>query len=305
MKKVFIIGVTRSGSKLHQKTLNKNSKINISSEIGFLNPWWLGPDFKRVVENKIGDLKNNSNVDMLIDMMYDNLLERTFWKIENGIYSINKEKLRKRIINSNRDLKSIIAILLEEHAKAKNKKIAGAKYPVNIINAQNLYDLFPSAKYIHLIRDPRAVYLSANWNQIQNLLKKSRYAYLIKPFIKILSLMYLKNQYQHSVNFYKKNKNKDNYYLSRFEDVVRNPEKFLKKLYSFLEIEYPKQISLPPLPYREYNKDSGYCSNGKYGFDKKELTKWKKYMSPFSEKYINFFFKKEMNEFGYYEYSMD
>ena len=86
----------------------------------------------------------------------------------------------------------------------------------------------------------------------------------------------------------------DNYYISRFEDIVSQPEKSIKDLCNFLRIDFNENMVYPPMV------DSSYRKNGKNkGLDKNTLSRWKNYISPKSEAAIKLLLKNEMKEMGY------
>jgi len=112
--------------------------------------------------------------------------------------------------------------------------------------------------------------------------------------IGIKRLFYLWRQYKQAVRIHKRYRNMDNYYLSRFEDIVLQPEKYLKQLCDFLKIDFKENMLYPSIVDSSYEK-----SRKKIGFDKKTLSRWKNHISPKSEALIKLLLKNEMKEMGY------
>jgi hypothetical protein len=50
--------------------------------------------------------------------------------------------------------------LLDDHARREGKPRWAEKTPGNIIHAQRMFDLWPNAKLIHIVRDPRDIFAS-------------------------------------------------------------------------------------------------------------------------------------------------
>ncbi len=294
MDYVFIIGTARTGSKIYMNLLNEYSEINIVGELGFLDkfPNKIRNNVKSTIKSKIGNIEDESDIDKLIELFYSGDLDSTFWNSENGIHSINKEDLKNRILESDKSYKKIFSIIIEEHTKSKNKEIPGAKFPVRIHCVPTLMDWFPEAKYIHLVRDPRAIYPSSVLHQMEYLSKNN--IPTAKPLQKIFTLFNLVNSYNKSYEIYDKYNSLDNYLLLRFEDVVSSPEKYLEKMCSFLNIEFKDEMLYPPRTDSSYDRE-----NSKNGFDKKALTRWKNNISPMMETLIKKLLKKEMEDFGY------
>jgi len=282
---VFILGIARTGSKIYQNILNTESEINIMMELHFLAPRLIRKDFRFTVEKKIRDLKVDSNIPKLIDLMYSNTLEGTFFKIPNEsfdpkkrIVGLDKEKLKERILESDISYKSIFKILLEEHSWLNEKKIGGGKFPVDISYLPTLLEWFPDSKIIHIIRDPRAVYSSMTLGEIKKISSCNRFK---KYIISIKRFFYLWYQYKQAVKIHKKYRDFDNYYLSRFEDIVTQPENYIKQLCDFLDIDFKKGMLYPPVVNSSYEK-----SNKNLGLDTKTISRWKDYLSPNVERAI-------------------
>ena len=299
MEFVFIIGVSRTGSKIYMNVLNQNSDINLLTELNFFAPRWVRKDFRYYVKKYLGDINSKTDVLKLIDLMYSGIINGTFWTIEswdisgvqNSIIGINKEKLTKEILNSNMTYKEIFSILIKEHTIARNKKRGGAKFPVDISYLSTLMEWFPDSQFVHIIRDPRAIYSSMILKDLKNApnLSKSK-----KNIIRITRLFYLWLQYKQAIKMHKKYKDMNNYYLSRFEDIVLQPETYLKQLCDFLKIDYKKEMLLPSVVDSSYKE-----SQKKMGFDKITLSRWKNYISPKNEAIIKLLLKKEMKVMGY------
>lgn len=299
MEFVFIIGVARTGSKIYKNILNEFSKINIMNEMLFLAPRWVRKDFRYYTKKYIGDIKTKSDVTNLIDLMYSGTFHGTFWTtelwsvpdVQNSIIGLDKEKLKIEILNSNLSYKNIFKILIEQHSSARDKKRGGAKFPVDISYVPKLMEWFPNSKFVHIIRDPRAIYSS----MVQRDIKKLTHPNKIREcLIRIKRLFYLCQQYKQAIKIHKKYNKMDNYYISKFEDIVSKPEKYIKELCNFLKIDFNPDMLYPPIV------DSSYGKFPKYkGFDKKTLSRWKNHISSKSEKLIKLLLRNEMKEMEY------
>lgn len=284
---IFILGLSRTGSKIYLKTLNNFTNINITPELNFLTFSWTRKDFTSMVLKNIGNLKKDSNIPKLIDLMYSGKIEGTFWKtIKNR--NINKKNLEERIFKSDRSFRSILKILIEEHAISNNKKIPGAKFPVHFTYISKLLKCYPNCKIIFLIRDPRAIYSSLAFGFI----KKGRFNYGGK-IKKLLILIYTITHFIWAVKIHNKYKNLENYQLFRFEDVVSEPEKYIPKLCDFLKIDFKTEMLAPSVV------DSSFHKKKKKGFDKDTLYRWKKHISPITANFIKLLTNKQMNDIGY------
>ena len=155
MEAVFIVGCSRTGSKIYMNFL-RHTPIDMTPELHFINPKWLHHDFIRDTVKRVGSLQNDQNVDILVDLMYSNHFYGSFWKH----IDIDRKNLKKRILLSDRSFKDLFKAILEEHAVSKNKDIYGAKFPVHVSKVSRLIEWFPNCRIIHLMRDPRAIFAS-------------------------------------------------------------------------------------------------------------------------------------------------
>lgn len=299
MEFVFIIGIARTGSKIYKNILNEHSEINILNELHFLAPRWIRKDFRYYFKRYFGNINSKNDVSKLIDIMYSGKLNGSFWTtkswnvkgVQNSIIGVDKNTLKRELLNSNYSYKEIFKILVEQHTIARNKNRGGAKFPVDISFVPTLMGWFPESKVIHIIRDPRAIYTSMvhmDKRSFVNKYKLKNYIINIKRFI------YLIWQYKLAVKIHKRYSGNNNYYLSRFEDIVTEPEKYLKKLCEFLKINFQEDMLNPNVV------DSSYKNiEKKTGFDKKALNRWKDHISPKGEFLIKLLLKSEIKEMGY------
>lgn len=299
MEFVFFFGVARTGSKIYANILNVNSEINVLNELHFLSPRWIRKDFRYYVKKYIGTIKNKTDVLKLIDLMYSGTFNGTFWTterwhasgVQNSIIGIEKNKLINAILDSNMSYKDIFTILLEQHTIARNKQRGGAKFPVDISYVPKLMEWFPDSQFVNLVRDPRAIYSSMVLEDKRRISNPNKIKLF---FIGIKRFFYLCRQYKYAIKIHKRYRNMRNYYISRFEDIVSQPEKYIKQLCNFLKIDFKENMLYPSVVDSSYGK-----SVKKKGFDKDTLSRWKNHISPKSETLIKLLLKSEMKEIGY------
>lgn len=287
---VFILGPSRTGSKIYMNILNQFSVINITPEINYINSVWRNfffrKDFVNTVKNKVGDLNKDSNIPKLIDLMFSNVLEGSFWNLIKK-RNINRLSLEKRILKSDRSFNNILKIVLEEHAKSNDKKIPGAKFPLHFSHISKILNWYPNCKIVFLIRDPRAIYASFLKIFSNKLNSKN------KRIKKILTFWITIIRFKKAANIYLKYSHLENLQLYKFEDIIIEPEKNIKKLCNFLEIEFKPEMLFPPV------FGSSYKIKKKIGFDKGAINRWKKYVSNNENKLIKIFTYKQMKELKY------
>lgn len=84
-----------------------------------------------------------------------------------------------------------------------------------------------------------------------------------------------------------------NYHLLKFEDLVNEPEKNIRQLCDFLDIEFQPEMLHPRMAASSYRSDAAV------GFDKRTLVRWKGYLKPWMNLWFLVLGKKFLRDFGY------
>jgi len=301
MQSVFFIGIARSGSKIYKYILNEYSDVNVMKELHYFAPFWVRRDFRRNAEKSIGSGNKANKVDRLIELMYSDMLNGSFWALKkegesiHGIEDIDREELKIALLRSDNSYESIFKIILELHTKSEGKKICGAKYPMDISYTHKLTKWFPESKIIHIIRDPRAIFTSMYKADLRKIKSKSS---IIKFIISLRRLFYCIAQYKISHKVFLQYQDYSNYYLSKYEDIVSG-EHYVIKMCEFLEIPYREEMLRLPVMKSSYR--AGKRDGGKYGLDKQGINRWRDHIPKTAEAIINLLLQNEMKSFGYHK----
>lgn len=211
----FIIGCQRSGTTLLRLILNAHSNIAIPEEGTF----WM-PLLRRY---KNDPYKNIPNKDL------KNILNYIVKNNQFKLWCIDPSPLIEKILNlRNCSLKNLMEMFYVYYASTQNKGIWGDKTPSFFRMIPVLHKLFPEARFIHIVRDGRDLYLS--WKKMHSLMK----------FISLSAI-----EWKYKVNEIRKNLSKIPFEKSmelKYEDLVREPQNVLKKICDFLRIDYEDKI---------------------------------------------------------------
>lgn len=205
---IYIVGTERSGSNLLRLILNSHSNITIP------HPPHLMRDFHNL-EVLYGDLNKEAS--------FNNLLNDCVRFVNAHFapwpYSVKKEDLQKFI--EVKSLYGIYVALYEQFLRSKNKKRWGCKSTFMWQEIDKIVQTHSAPKFIHLVRDPRDVAVSAK----RSIFSKSH------PF----NLAILWNHEQIEIEKHKtKALNEHNYLLVRYEDLTLNPKQTVEKIMKFL-----------------------------------------------------------------------
>jgi hypothetical protein len=164
-KFIFIVGVHRSGTTLMRRILNRSDQIAISNENHFLGHV-IPSAGTRYKFREFGDLSNDDNVHKLVDYIYSSEF-RTSSKYRVISFHwrwitkwIDREDFLQRILDSDRSERALFTIMMQVFADHLDKPIMGEKTPIHFRYVPTLIEWFPEGKIIHMLRDPRAIFVS-------------------------------------------------------------------------------------------------------------------------------------------------
>jgi len=165
--------------------------------------------------------------------------------------------------------------------KKQNKNIA-VKYwmektPTNEFYVRNIIDKYPRAKFIHVLRDPRAIIASIlKIRKERDIGSKIRFVKKLKDlFYFFYHLIKIGQSYNMGKKSLKK-LGKKNYLFLKYEDLVEFPEKELKRTCKFLGIKYSKVLLKPTTAGRDMISNSAWKDGRVKGkIDKKSKDRWK------------------------------
>jgi Sulfotransferase family len=294
---IFIVGLSRTGSTLTRNILNCSEDVGISDETHFFGSIRrLGVQTRQGFWQqlaKVGDISTDGGAEKVVDYIY-NIRKKSFWA--RIAKSVDREEFLRRVLESDRNDRSLFDLAMAFYANGK--PIRGEKTPAHIYFVPTLLKWFPNAKIIHTFRDPRAVYISQRRKSEKRTdlpLYHSKFRQLglvsdlyssfnvITAWLRVIQLHY---QYQQLYP--------NNYYLSKYEDLIRDPRSSLQKLCDFLEIKFTGGMLQPTNP-----NSSFIPRNQMQGFDAQAIDRWRKHLDPVIHKWFALWCKKHLFEFGY------
>ena len=215
---VFVVGAARSGTTLLQMILDANPSVIFPLES------------KLIVHLKQKYSKVVNWTDKLIDeFIIDLYKERTSFAI---FWNINANELRGNIrsfpINklSFGILCKIIYLSYSSPFTKEKITLIGDKNPAYSVFIKELLEIFPDAKFIHVVRDYR-----------DNVVSNRRT--LRTKEINVLAQRW--KIYNKLIELAKQDKSK-NFYTLRYEDLVNDPEYYVSEICKFLDLKFSAEM---------------------------------------------------------------
>lgn len=255
---IFICGEGRSGTKLLRDCLAKHSSLHTFRCESY---FFVNSTFQKM--RFIDEIKDT---DLLIKAVLAALLSKNKPSAERIIKSRNFEPEYdeylleiKKLITEGMEINKFT--FLDICANYLTHKVSKARWiektPYHIYYIEKIKSFYPDAKFIVNYRDPRAVV--ASW------LKKDSNKTL-------LGVTDTWNKVANEIQSIK-DKGLTNVYFMKYEALISDPEKILKEICSFLDIDYnPSLLDVSVV-------NSFYQEQGTVGFSKEAVNRWKSILS--------------------------
>lgn len=297
---IFIVGLSRSGTTLMRNILNQSDWIAISRENHFLGHL-VGAEGMRQKFRKFGDLSNDENVHKLVDHLYSGGSERSSWFRRASSHwrwitrRVDRPDFTQKLLETDRSERAFFILLMQLFAEKKGKPIMGEKTPAHFRYVETLLNWFPEAKIIHMMRDPRGIFVS-EWRRRQKEAQSFPYRQLKQiPFLlKLVILLQTTITWREGARRCQENQRKHslNYYTQRFEDLVSEPERHVKEMCAFIGVPFqPNMLEQTVVSLGFQEKQTG--------FDAGAADRWKKHITPGIDAWFRFWLGDDMKKLGY------
>lgn len=224
----FIVGCGRSGTTLLQSMLLSHPRITIPPETKFYS--------------MIRD--THRGVNLSTDRGFRTATKITWTTLNSRGIGFDRERFEALAAEADRTWPGIFTAVLAAYADTRGADRVGEKSPVHTHYAHEIMEDFPEAKFVHVLRDPRAVVLSR--------MKAGFGTRLIGPNIV---------RWRRAVEMHDRIADRlgpERYHVLRYEDFVRDRETSLRTLCGFLGIEF-----VPEMLEHQDRDDRGWSDRSK------------------------------------------
>jgi len=212
----FVVGRARSGTTLLRCLLDAHPEINIPLECAFIIHLY----------SKYG--KTTSWDEQKILSFYHDLNQYPkfhFW-------TVDKEKLKKDLlqcvgINSYSQICKVVYMNFKSFFPKTEIKLLGDKNPSYSFHTKKLLQLFPEARFIHITRDYRDNIISIINAKFET---------------KIFSSLAYRWKFSNQQVLKQKKRTPDKFFTLRYEDLVAQPEFYMREICDFLGIGFNPEM---------------------------------------------------------------
>lgn len=294
-KATFIGGHRRSGTTLLLNLLEGHPQLSVfPADSGFFYAYY------PVYESP--EYSNEDRINRIIEFSYGNLREETE-KVdsENHCYFPFEAlyfAFREKAVSGNFTPKEMLLAMMSAYQQTYHKDIAThirwvEKTTSSEIFANYIFEWFPRAKFIHLVRDPRDNYASmkSGW--------ETKYQSRADDLRRLVQSMLDRGKLGMEMARYNLARyGPEHYLVIKYEELAANPKSILARIAHFLGIEYDDCLLRPTVCGQLWpgNSFDGLEFSGPSAFN---IGRWKERITPEEAKLIEYHFRDIMLYFGY------
>lgn len=268
---VFIVGCPRSGTTLLQRMLDAHPAVAVAPETFFIRRFW-----KRRAE--YGDLQR--------EPAFERLLRDITAIPEFEEMGLDVDAFEAAARGTDRTYAALFRLLLRRFAEQRSAQVVGEKTPNHVLYLPTLHDFFPGARFLHLVRDPRAVvnsWQSVPWSSGRTWRDAEVWVEYVAAGRAAAPLLGKTLQVVH------------------FEELVRAPEQTLRRVCAHLALDYdPAMLAFHErVPTTVNVEREPWKANATQPIDPSVVEQWRSSLAPRRVAEVEAVAAEEMPHWGY------
>jgi hypothetical protein len=280
--------------------LGKHSRIAIAEENHYLGHLLPGQGARDEFRG-LGDLRDDATIGRIVERIYSERFQQgtrlreasPFWRWLAR--RVPPEDLERRLLAGERSERGVFTTLLRAYADRRNKAIFGEKTPAHIRWADTLLEWYPTARIVHMIRDPRGVYRSELRRRRERPVSLPyRWLVAVPPLLRGFILLETAWAWARAVADHRtlSRRQPESYLAVRFEDLVRSPEAEVERLCAFLGV-----AAEPGMLEQKVVSKGGRL--GESGFDAAAADRWRLSITASEQGWLRRLLGRRIEEMGY------
>lgn len=247
------------------RCFNNHPKLMVLNELHFFEQLWS-------TEDKDKPISFDDAVELFSKLL---LTQRIGYMTHDQNYTQFKQEATEFIVDiaTNELTAEFVFDQFMKHEVALNgKSIVCEKTPQNVFYLKEIFELYPNAKVINMVRDPRAILLSQKnkWNR-RNLgadYMTKKEAFRLRINYHPITLSKLWNAAINAANNFMSDKR---VIFIRFEDLLNQPQSTLQKICNHIDVDFDANMLNITQESSSIEKDSK-----EIGFKVERASNWKK-----------------------------
>lgn len=235
----FILGNPRSGTSLFRLMLNRHSRIVVPPECGYIL-WYR--------DKYTGKLFDQNSA------LIDEFVKDVFRAKKFETWNLSFDELKNFVsANCPKSYSEACALVHQFYAESQGKKVSvwGDKNNYYVSICEKLLSLYPNAKYLCLIRDPRDVF--ASYLDLANLKTDSPYAPKLTVSVEDFSAEWIESLGK--LDRLAEAVGEKAILFIRYEDLVEEPDKTLSDVVAFLGENFEEGLADPSTSTHRINRE--------------------------------------------------
>lgn len=297
---IFVVGVARSGTTMMRRLLDTTERIGMARENHYMGHYF-GRRGARHVFRTAGDFADDEAIRRVVAMLYEGEFARhSRWR-DASVYwrwlvnEVPRAEVEQRLLAAERSERGLFAAFMRLYADKQGKPVMGEKTPTHLGHVDTLLEWFPNARVVHMLRDPRAIYVSDRYRRRTK--GRPPYSWIAKiPLVLetwLLIMTVFSWRRAMATHARLDQRYPGRYMLLKFEDVVRQPESTLAELSTFLGVK----VDVEPEEIR-VSKGHGMRSSEE-GIDPAAADRWRSRIHPLAKRLLDLLLGGPMRRYGY------
>ncbi len=291
---VFIVGLPRTGSTLTHRILNRSPQVRLAGETHFMGAPALFGRRNGYADRfaSAGDLETDEGLGRVVTAIYASR-GKSFWS--RFAATVERDDFERSLSQGERSSRALFDATMK--AFAQGRPVAGDKSPEHIHSVPELLAWFPHARVVHTFRDPRAIYVSLRRKErTETISPVGRIARRAGPLFDLYATTSLAVRWRQVTRLHRRYAARfpDRYMLQRFEDLLTDPERTVRRLCDFIGIDY--EVGM--LDQVVHNSSYAPKQSGS-GIDRSAAERWRQHLPALAERWLSRLCGSDLVAFGY------
>jgi omega-hydroxy-beta-dihydromenaquinone-9 sulfotransferase len=271
-KLVFITGASRSGTTLLSFILRNHSRIFGLRELQYFGECW----DPRQGREPLSEERRLAAATTIVARQTEGILAAR----PDDAHEKRATQMIEQLGEGSRDPAELFAGIAAEFTKAAGKEIPCEQTPRNIFYAEALLDMYPQARIVHMIRDPRAVMASQKQRGRRRHLVRNKQALTLWESLRTRINYHpytMAKLWRRAAQEARRLDGRSGFMILRFEDLLTEPERTIRRLCEHIGVPFEPSM----LDVGQINSSHQSAVGGaRRGIHKDAIDTWRTKLTP-------------------------